>query len=320
MSIIGQFIRAFNAKKAIKEAIIVKGVAVDDSALITDYPGKIAAIQAKGERLVEYLERKLLEAMASNTEYVSGSIYCIRGYEYSEHYRISISYPMKLIMSDGQEFTYDANEGWAYYAFDTTKDLENDDMLIFGSTKFRYLIRLFKAQTYEKGSSRESQYPFEFGTNVPSFLMNTADYFDCNGVTHVVNKNFLSMCWWNQYCSQLIYYKCINAQPFPSAAGGYLTNRLMVVDGYNAFNNSYGWLLLGNVGGVVYKNLPANSINMSFSNSQEFSDHASLLEILNALYDYSQGDAHTATIGYWNKSKLSDVEIAIATQKNWTIA
>ena len=48
--------------------------------------------------------------------------------------------------------------------------------------------------------------------------------------------------------------------------------------------------------------------------------HDSLAAMINNLYDYSGGTAHTLTIGATNLAKLSAEEIAAATAKNWTIA
>ena len=48
--------------------------------------------------------------------------------------------------------------------------------------------------------------------------------------------------------------------------------------------------------------------------------HDSLANLINSLYDYSGGTAHTLTIGATNLAKLSAEEIAAATAKNWTIA
>lgn len=54
--------------------------------------------------------------------------------------------------------------------------------------------------------------------------------------------------------------------------------------------------------------------------------HQSLINILNALYDYVNGDLDgssknkTCTLGATNLAKLTDAEIAIATEKGWTLA
>lgn len=50
-------------------------------------------------------------------------------------------------------------------------------------------------------------------------------------------------------------------------------------------------------------------------------NHDTLMRIINALYDYSsEGVTKTIKFGATNLAKLTDAEIAIATQKGWTIA
>jgi hypothetical protein len=56
-----------------------------------------------------------------------------------------------------------------------------------------------------------------------------------------------------------------------------------------------------------------------FSNSN-FINHASLLNILNALCDLTGQTSLTCTLGSTNLARLTDTEKAIATGKNWTLA
>lgn len=64
---------------------------------------------------------------------------------------------------------------------------------------------------------------------------------------------------------------------------------------------------------------------VSFANSQDLT-HESLINILNALYDYVNGDLDgssknkTCTLGTINLDKLTDAEKAIATEKGWTLS
>lgn len=48
--------------------------------------------------------------------------------------------------------------------------------------------------------------------------------------------------------------------------------------------------------------------------------HDSMVRMLENLYDYSGGTAHTLTLGAVNLARLSAEEIAVATAKNWTLA
>lgn len=47
--------------------------------------------------------------------------------------------------------------------------------------------------------------------------------------------------------------------------------------------------------------------------------HDSLVSLIEHLYDYTGGTAHTLTIGAANLAKLSSTEVALATSKNWTV-
>lgn len=61
----------------------------------------------------------------------------------------------------------------------------------------------------------------------------------------------------------------------------------------------------------------ANSLNLSASTN--FSAET-LVAILNALADRTGLEAYTLTLGSANLEKLSNEQIAIATEKNWTLA
>jgi len=64
------------------------------------------------------------------------------------------------------------------------------------------------------------------------------------------------------------------------------------------------------------------SYNWQFTRSTILT-HDSLMNVINALADYSQdtsGTAHTLTLGATNLAKLTNAEKAIATQKGWTLA
>lgn len=59
--------------------------------------------------------------------------------------------------------------------------------------------------------------------------------------------------------------------------------------------------------------------NFSISPNGDYS-HDFLVAIIAGLYDYSGGTAHTATFGSTNLAKLTAEEIAVATNKGWTLA
>lgn len=84
-------------------------------------------------------------------------------------------------------------------------------------------------------------------------------------------------------------------------------------------------------GGFICENLKHISFENYFLSAVKFSEcvnltHDSLVNILNALYDYVNGDLDgsgkdkTLTLGTTNLAKLTNAEKAIATQKGWTLA
>lgn len=66
------------------------------------------------------------------------------------------------------------------------------------------------------------------------------------------------------------------------------------------------------------------NVNLLLSNGSSYFTnvltHDSMVRMLENLYDYSGGTAHTLTLGATNLARLSAEEQAIATAKNWTLA
>lgn len=131
-----------------------------------------------------------------------------------------------------------------------------------------------------------------------------------------------------------------------------------ITDLYNAFNNSSGEKLnVKNTYNVTnfnsafsfcnFKKIEELDFNSATNVSNAFYNYTNLLEILsvknikisglnfnpcillnrdtlirilNALYDYSESDTHTITLGSTNLAKLTEEEIAIATSKGWNVS
>ena len=80
----------------------------------------------------------------------------------------------------------------------------------------------------------------------------------------------------------------------------------------NAFNSMTNLMNINNIA-----NIKISGINLGWSINL---NHDTLIRILNALYDYSEDSGtHTITLGTTNLAKLTEEEIAIGTDKNWTI-
>lgn len=60
------------------------------------------------------------------------------------------------------------------------------------------------------------------------------------------------------------------------------------------------------------------NINLLLSNTNVLT-HDSMVAMIDALYDYTGGTAHTLTLGATNLARLSASEQAVATAKNWTL-
>ena len=76
----------------------------------------------------------------------------------------------------------------------------------------------------------------------------------------------------------------------------------------------------GNLQTIIFEGLIGNDIDLHWSINLS---HESLISIINCLKDYSEdtsGTVHTLTIGDTNQAKLTSEEIAIATEKGWTVA
>lgn len=81
----------------------------------------------------------------------------------------------------------------------------------------------------------------------------------------------------------------------------------------NFITTSYALISINSVSNIKITGL-------NFSSCSKI-NHDTLIRILNALYDYSEAtSSHTITLGSTNLAKLTEDEIAIGTDKGWTIS
>ena len=92
----------------------------------------------------------------------------------------------------------------------------------------------------------------------------------------------------------------------------YLPNTINYIANTNPFNGCSELTVVS-----LENGFNANSLNLSASTN--FSAET-LVAILNALADRTGLEAYTLTLGSANLEKLTDEEIAVATEKNWTLA
>lgn len=92
----------------------------------------------------------------------------------------------------------------------------------------------------------------------------------------------------------------------------YLPNTINYIANTNPFNGCSELTVVS-----LENGFNANGLNLSASTN--FSAET-LVAILNALEDRTGLEAYTLTLGNTNLAKLSEEEIAVATEKNWTLA
>lgn len=101
----------------------------------------------------------------------------------------------------------------------------------------------------------------------------------------------------------------------------FLSSNIKIIDNLDFFNATNVSRAFSGANSLITIN---NISNIKIS-GLDFKDctllnHDTLIRILNALYDYSDGDTHTITLGATNLAKLTSEELAIGQNKNWTIS
>lgn len=320
MSIVGQFLRLLSARKAIKEAIIVKGVSMDDVVSIADYPEKIAAIKAEGEPLEDFLNRKLAEAMAANTDCDAGVIYAYKASIETNtvwHLANKVRRNAYWIFSDGYEVNAVKASTEIKHTFDSTKDLQ------FGNNGFyRYIIELFIS--YKSGDlpldySTDYQ-PRLFDDNAPHFSIGNQIADSDSFVAALVAK---SMLYFNgehtlNSCASIKMLDCI---AYPVAFSPQSSaNSVQKFAGIDVTNIAYDWSFAGNSNASVIQNCKGVFSNIRCTATNNNLSHDSLIHIISLLATITDNTVHYLNFGTMNKAKLSDAELAVATEKGWTIS
>ena len=150
---------------------------------------------------------------------------------------------------------------------------------------------------------------------------NITDFADFLGETEID--------WSEAATVQYMFQNCSNLTRINVCGGGYFSyafyastklhtiDRFILTDtnnyGFNeAFSHCTSLAYINEIVGTIKANVDFHYCPLV---------HDSLMNILNALYDYSgSGKTYTLTLGTKNLPKLTDAEKAIATQKGWTLA
>ena len=155
-------------------------------------------------------------------------------------------------------------------------------------------IRVINAFTFYKNYKLRS-------ISIPDNLIRieTGAFFQCNSLTNITLPNTV------QYLRDQAFFKCsgLKTISIPNSTKEF---------GDRAFGLCSA---LENV--TLESGFNANGLDLSASTLYSVN---TLVSMLNALADRTGLEAYTLTIGSTNLAKLSNEQIAIATQKNWTLA
>lgn len=158
-----------------------------------------------------------------------------------------------------------------------------------------------------------------FINNASRSFMNCYMMKDFNKLNIAENIAALNYTFTATITKEIPYINTSNVKDFQYAFSG--NNKLQKITHLNLNNAT-------NVNNIVFgcsnlkvissiSNIKISGLNFS---SCSLLNHDTLIRILNALYDYSAGDTHTITLGATNLAKLTEEDLAIGTNKNWTIS
>lgn len=177
------------------------------------------------------------------------------------------------------------------------------------------------------------QLDFSHVTNMYSLFSGCASIAELPAINTVSATNMASMF---RACSNLkaipqlntsnvenmseMFTSCVNLETVPELDGGKCRNVGTMFNSCTKLKNFGG---LKDYGQAF---LPTDSKNtttftLSFSSSPSMT-HDSLMNVINKLYDIASAGVQQQTLqlGYKNKSKLTEEEIAIATNKGWQVS
>lgn len=137
--------------------------------------------------------------------------------------------------------------------------------------------------------------------NIPGSIVRieTGAFFQCNSLTNITLPNTV------QYLRDQAFYDCRGLKT------------IGIPNSTKEFGNRCFGLCSALENVVLESGFNANGLDVSASSLFSVD---TLVSMLNALADLTGQQAKTLTLGSTNLAKLSNEQIAIATQKNWTLA
>ena len=309
MSIAKEINRLNNAKAAIKKSIENKGVEVKDSALLDEYPALIDSIEVgsggEGGGADPFYETMWNAITSNNTDYR----YLFHKYNGTE---LDIS---KLDTSNVQWMVNMFCECTKLQSFDVSNfDTSNATDMSYMFYSCSKLISL-DLSSFDTSNVTNMNYMFGYCSSLTSIDVSNFDtsnvtkmnnmFSTCNklislDVSHFDVGNVTDMNYFVYSCKALISLDLSNWD-ISKVTGAY--NLASAFDYCPSLVDFY-----------PPKNINAN---MTVSNSIALS-HDSLMRIINNLMTTTS--TKTLTLGATNLAKLSSDEIAIATNKGWTLA
>ena len=307
MTIAEEITRLSNAKANIKQAIENKGVEVSDSALLDEYPALIDSIEVGGGGggADPFYEIMWNMATNNNTNYshlfrdYNGTELDVSNWDTSKVTDMdSMFYSCySLISLDVSNFNTSKVADMSYM-FNGCYSLTQLDVSNFDTSKVTTMVYMF-------GDCRKltSINVSNFDTsNVTSFQ---AMFSNCESLTELDLSNFnnskvTTMTMMFYYCKSLMSLN-LSTWDVSKVNASYMISNIF--KGCTAL-----------VDFMAPKNI---SIDMNMSDCNNLS-HDSLMSIINNLITTTS--SKTFTLGATNKAKLTDEELAIATNKGWKIA
>lgn len=285
MSIADKLNYLLETKKAIKNALIKKGVGVSDTDTFKSYADKIEGIQAGSSDISGYFTDTI---SASNSSYF-GWITAIKKY-----------IPQLNVNTNGLAYFF------AYYPNISIPKLNF-------TTDIKYMTYMFSYSKLKNIDFTE----FAEGINTISVTDMSNMFYSCSELINLDINNFNTS---NVTSMSSMFRYCRKLKTIPELNCSNIGNINSMCEQCLELTNFGG---LENLGMAYLTTMPANYLNYKLSlNNSDNLTHTSLMNVINNLYDIATKGckAQSLQLGATNIAKLTEEEIAIATSKGWTVS
>ena len=293
--------KLLETKQAIKQAIINKGVEVADDTVFADYPSKISSIEVSGGP--NYYEDLFLATTADNTDYSYLFYNCNKP-------------TLDVSRFDTSKVTN------MQYMFYSCKSLISIDVSNWNTSNVTSMNNMFSncnKLTSLDVSKWDTSNVTNFGWLFPNTKLTSLDvsnwntnkvtdmsymFYNCQSLTSIDVSNWNTS---NVTNMNNMFSSCVNLTELNCSSWD-----ISHITASYYFDNVF------NECKSLVDFYPPQNINASMSVSKStVLSHDSLIRILNNLM--TQTSTKTLTLGSTNLAKLTAEEIAIATNKGWTV-